>query len=345
VPNSFTVQSGKPQAASPAETISSDSLEFRHRVRYSKIVATVASNSDKRFGSDLSAASQLPRISLVTPVFNSAKYIEQTIQSVLSQNYPNLEYFIIDGGSTDGTIDIIRKYEAQLSGWLSEPDNGMYDALNKGFARTAGEIMGWISATDQYHVGGLAVVGSVFRDLPQVEWITGRATGFNEAGMTTVVLDIPHWSRFRFLAGANRYIQQESTFWRRSLWERAGSRVDDSQRYAADFELWVRFFRHAQLYPVDALIGGFRAHADSLGLQDMDRCHRIQQKMIEEELRSAPDRFWLRGFRGLSTTATRIPGIRGLWQRLVMNNLYRMPGPDWPPVIEHRDAVWLLRPR
>src|SRR5262245_34693324 len=89
-----------------------------------------------------------PRIALVTPVFNSGKYIEQTIRSVLAQGYPNLDYFIIDGGSTDGTLDIIRKYERQISGWISEPDNGMYDAINKGFARTSGEIMGWISATD-----------------------------------------------------------------------------------------------------------------------------------------------------------------------------------------------------
>ncbi len=294
-------------------------------------------------GSLARSANPLPRISLVTPVFNSAKYIEQTIQSVLSQNYPNLEYFIIDGASTDGTLDIIRKYESQISGWLSEPDHGMYDALNKGFSRTTGEVMGWISATDQYHVGGLAVVGSVFRDLPEVQWITGRATGFNEAGMTTVVLDIPHWSRYRFLAGANRYIQQESTFWRRQLWELAGSRVDSSRRYAADFELWLRFFRHARLYPVDALIGGFRSHTDSLGLQDMERCHRIQQEMIEEELRTLPGAVWLRSFRRLSAIASGIPGVRGLWQRLVLNGLYRLPASDLPPVIEHRAHGWALR--
>jgi hypothetical protein len=289
------------------------------------------------------AVSPWPRISLVTPVFNSAKYIEQTILSVLSQNYPNLEYFIIDGGSTDGTLDIIRKYESQISGWISEPDHGMYDALNKGFARTTGEVMGWISATDQYHVGGLTVVGSVFRDLPQVEWITGRATGFDESGMTVVIHDLPHWTRMRFLAGANRYIQQESTFWRRSLWERSGSRVDDSRRYASDFELWVRFFRHAQLYPVDALIGGFRAHGDSLGLQDMDLCHRIQEEIIEAELPRAPWRRSLRVFRRIARVAGRIPKIRGLWQRIVMRGLYRLPGPDWPPVIEHRANVWAFR--
>ena len=117
-----------------------------------------------------------PRIALVTPVFNSVRYIEQTIQSVLSQSYPNLEYIIIDGGSTDGTLDIIRKYERHLAWWVSEPDRGMYDALNKGFARSSGEVMGWISATYMLHQGSLKVAGSVFRDLPQVEWITGLST-------------------------------------------------------------------------------------------------------------------------------------------------------------------------
>src|SRR3984885_71286 len=86
-----------------------------------------------------------PRIALVTPVLNSVKYVEATIRSVLAQDYPTLDYYIVDGGSTDGTLEIIRKYENQISGWASEPDRGMYDALNKGFARTSGEVMGWIS--------------------------------------------------------------------------------------------------------------------------------------------------------------------------------------------------------
>ena len=153
-----------------------------------------------------------PRITVVTPVFNSARYLEQTILSVISQQYPNLEYFIVDGGSTDGTVDIIRKYEQHLSGWMSEPDNGMYDALNRGFARSSGEIMGWISATDMLHTRSLFVVGSVFKALPQVEWITGRPTGFSEEGMAVAVSrSLKRWSRIRFLAGSNRYIQQEST--------------------------------------------------------------------------------------------------------------------------------------
>src|SRR5882672_4996121 len=95
-----------------------------------------------------------PRISLVTSVYNGEKYLEATIRSILSQGYPNLEYFVIDGGSSDGTVEIIRKYESQLSGWSSESDRGVYDSLNKGFARSNGEIMGWLNASDMFHTHG-----------------------------------------------------------------------------------------------------------------------------------------------------------------------------------------------
>src|SRR5258706_8598329 len=162
--------------------------------------------------------SEWPRITLVTPVFNSARYIEQAIQSVISQHYPNLEYYITDGGSTDGSVDIIRKYERHLSGWTSEPENGMYDALNRGFARSTGEIMGWISATDMLHTRSLFVVGSVFKALPQVEWITARPTGFSEEGMAVAGNRImKSTARFFFLPRANSYIPHESTHHSRIL--------------------------------------------------------------------------------------------------------------------------------
>jgi glycosyltransferase involved in cell wall biosynthesis len=281
-----------------------------------------------------------PRIALVTPVFNSGKYIEQTIRSVLAQGYPNLDYFIVDGGSTDETLDVIRKYESQVSGWISEPDNGMYDALNKGFARTSGEIMTWISGTDQYHVGGFFTVASVFRDLPKVEWITGRPTWFSEEGMTIGILDLQRWARRRFLAGANRYIQQESTFWRRSLWDRAGGYVDASRRMSSDMELWVRFFRYAQLYSVDALIGGFRLHSDSLALSNLEMCYGIGDEIIDAELARSPGFGAVKLLRRMNRAIKRIPKMRVVWQRVVLNNLYRvlykLPGPDWPPVIEYQ---------
>jgi glycosyltransferase involved in cell wall biosynthesis len=286
-----------------------------------------------------------PKLSLVTPVFNSAHYLDATIRSVLSQNYPNLEYVIVDGGSTDGSIDIIRRYEADLHAWVSEPDRGMYDAINKGFAQSSGEVMGWISATDLLHAGSLFVVGSVFRTFPQVEWITGRPTGFNDDGMAVEFLNLRRWSRWPFLAGANRYIQQESTFWRRSLWDRAGGRVDDSRRSASDFELWVRFFRYAQLYSVDALIGGFRSHPDSLGLQNLEECHRIQDEIIEKELDSLNGVDAIRSLRAMGKRALRTPTLAKLWTKLVIGSLRRWPGAGAAPVIRYRQNRWRMEAR
>jgi len=305
-------------------------------------VTLPASISQAEFSPPLNAQGPWPKISLVTPVFNSARYLEATIRSVLAQQYPNLEYIIIDGGSTDGSLDIIRKYESQLTFWKSEPDRGMYDAINQGFAQSSGEVMGWISATDLLHAGSLFVVGSVFRTFPEVEWITGRPTGFSDDGMAVETLKLREWSRMPFLAGANRYIQQESTFWRRSLWERAGSRVDDSRRSASDFELWVRFFRHAKLYAVDALIGGFRSHPDSLGLQNLKECHRIQDDIIEKELASMKNVAFLKLFRAVSARALRTPGLAKPWSKAVIGVLRKWPGSGRAPVIRYRDQRWVM---
>ncbi|MBV9087045.1 MAG: glycosyltransferase [Acidobacteriaceae bacterium] len=290
----------------------------------------------------LAGTAPWPKISLVTPVFNSARYLDEAMSSVLDQGYPNLEYILVDGGSTDGSLDIIRKHASRLHWYTSEPDQGMYDALNKGFAHSSGEIMGWISATDKLHPGGLFVVGSVFRDLPDVDWITGIPTAFDEQGSVIRVAKLRRWTRGRFLAGANRYIQQESTFWRRGLWDRAGGHVDASRRMASDFELWVRFFRYARLYPVAARIGGFRVHSDSLGLQELDACHRIQNDIIERELASNSEMAGIRLFRRLSACILGVPALGALWRHTVMSALLRMPGPDQPPVIEYRSR-WIQR--
>jgi glycosyltransferase involved in cell wall biosynthesis len=284
-----------------------------------------------------------PKISLVTPVFNSARYLEATIRSVLSQDYPNLEYVIVDGGSTDGTVEIIRKYEPHLRSWSSEPDRGMYDAINKGFARTTGEVMGWINASDALHVGALRVVGSVFASFPEVEWITGRPTILNADGMTVGVLSLKRWARFRFLAGANRYIQQESTMWRRSLWERAGARIDDSWGIPSDFGLWVQFFRYARLYAVDALIGGYRLHVDAQGWRDLEASHRIHDQIVEKELESLSGHEWLRAFRSISSKLQETPALIKPWRKLVLGAVMKWPGSDLPPVISDRKGVWEIR--
>lgn len=204
-------------------------------------------------------SSGLPTISLVTPSFDQAEYLEATLASVLDQEYPRLEYVVIDGGSSDGSVSIVERCEDRLAFWVSEPDNGHTDGLNKGFAHTSGEIMGWINSSDLHLPWTLRTVAEVFRDVSQAEWIMGRQTVAAADGVPKAVF-ASAWNRYDFLGGRYRWLQQESVFWRRSLWERAGGRIDPSARYACDFALWLRFMDLAPLYHVPVPLGLYRQH-------------------------------------------------------------------------------------
>jgi hypothetical protein len=166
--------------------------------------------------------------------------------------------------------------------------------------------MGWLNARDLLHTNGLFVVGSDFASLRAVEWLTGRPTRFNPNGMTVDIRTLPSWSRYRFLAGANKYIQQESTFWRRGLWEKAGGELHAAYGDVGDFDLWVRFFRHARLYSVDALIGGYRFHPDAISSSNMQRYNERRDKIIESELKSIPRAAAVRVFRRVSSAVKNI---------------------------------------
>lgn len=204
-----------------------------------------------------------PKISVVTVSYNQGNYLEQTIRSVLDQDYPNLEYIIIDGGSTDQSVEIIRKYEKQLSYWISEKDAGMYDALNKGFAKAGGDILCWINSDDKFHPGSFKTVAGIFSDFPELEWLTGMATIYNDSGETVYVKPFRKWSLQEIHIGAGDHIQQESTFWKRSIWEKAGARLDTRYKLAGDFDLWMRFFDHAKLHSVRTILGGFRMRREN----------------------------------------------------------------------------------
>lgn len=211
---------------------------------------------------------ELPVISIVTPSFNQAEYLEECIESVLGQGYPRLEYVIMDGGSTDGSAEIIKKYEKYLTYWQSCPDGGQYCAINEGFRRTTGEIMAWLNSDDKYHPLAFAKVARTFAAYPEVSWLTGRKSFWDAAGNLSQIEErLAVFSRRKFLEGHfnKPYIQQESTFWRRSLWEQSGASLDTTQALAGDLELWCRFFRYAPLYTVDTLVGGYRFHPGQRG--------------------------------------------------------------------------------
>lgn len=202
-----------------------------------------------------------PRISLVTPSFNQADYLEECLDSLLSQGYPNLEYIVLDGGSTDGSVEIIKRHEKHLAHWRSAPDAGQYWAVREGLSLCTGEIMGWLNSDDKHHPASLFLLAALFTHFPEARWLMGCPGVWTEAGALELILEpLPVWARADYLDGriGPPHIQQESTFWRRELWLAAGGGPDASLGYAGDMELWSRFFRHAQLYTVDVLLGGFR---------------------------------------------------------------------------------------
>jgi glycosyltransferase involved in cell wall biosynthesis len=229
-----------------------------------------------------------PKISIVTPSYNQGQFLEECIESILGQNYPNLEYIIMDGGSTDNSAEIIKKYEKYLTYWQSKPDNGQYQAINDGFKRTSGEIMAWLNSDDKYQPNAFFKVAATFKDFSYVEWMVGRPSYWNRNGnIFNVEPYHPTYSIKNYLKKnyTSPLIQQESTFWRRSLWEKAGGTLKTDLVFAGDFELWIRFFRYAPLCSVDTLIGGYRHHGeDQKGKKFFDKYCLEAEKIRDKEI-------------------------------------------------------------
>lgn len=204
------------------------------------------------------------RISLVTASYNMERYIEETLASVTGQHNANLEYILIDGASTDGTMSIVSRYRDSIDIVQSEPDEGQYHAINKGFSLSTGDIMAWINADDVLMPWTLSVVHEIFESYPEIDWITGLPSFLNEKGqLVQTQSSLPVYPR-KFIANGwyqeklGAYLQQESMFWRRSLWNQAGGGLDLKYGLAADFELWTRFAKFADLVPVGVPLAAFR---------------------------------------------------------------------------------------
>ncbi|MEM9413673.1 MAG: glycosyltransferase family 2 protein, partial [Planctomycetota bacterium] len=214
---------------------------------------------------------QPPKVSIVIPNYNLDGYLERTICSVVEQEYQAKEVIVVDGNSTDNSHSIIDSYRDRLDKVVIEPDDGHADAINKGFENSTGEIMGWINSDDVLLPGCLENVVEIFQKFPEVDWIVGNSSHISDHDHLLSSYPSRPFSRVRFLMGDIRWVQQESTFWRRSLWEKAGSNLDVNLRLAVDFELWLRFSRHAKLYSVHVGLGAFRmrsAQRSKLFLQE-----------------------------------------------------------------------------
>lgn len=201
--------------------------------------------------------SQLPSIALVTPNYNCGQFIERTLQSVLEQNYPRLSYHIQDGGSTDDSLPIVQLYADRLSSWESVRDRGQSDAINRGFARVEGAVMGWLNSDDMLLPGALQRVGEFFARHPEVDVVYGHRLLIDAEDQVINRWILPRHDN-ELIRWAD-YIPQETMFWRRELWDRCGSRVDDEFQFAMDWELILRFRRAgARFHRLPHFLGAFR---------------------------------------------------------------------------------------
>jgi glycosyltransferase involved in cell wall biosynthesis len=230
-----------------------------------------------------------PLVSIVTPSFNQAEFLEETICSVLDQAYEHLEYLIVDGGSTDGSLDILEKYSHRLAWWVSEPDKGQTDAINKGFAKANGDILAWLNSDDTYLQGSISEAVGYLEAYPDVGAVYGDCNLINKEG--EILGKFPaRQTDYRRLMRGYVHIPQQATFFRGDLWRIVGP-LDPSFYFAMDFDLWVRLSKQAPLKYYPRLWANFRLHGDAKTVESDDRCW---PEMVEVHRREGGRRFsWL----------------------------------------------------
>lgn len=187
---------------------------------------------------DPSAAADIPKISIVTPSFNQGEYLESTIRSVLEQGYPAVEYIVADGGSTDGSCEVLRRYESRIADWFSERDDGQADAIDKGFSRATGEVLAWLNSDDTYLPGALSTVMKEFMDDPSLDVVYGDLIVVNSDGAFVDDWKVTDFD-MRACIYLDRGILQPAAFWRRSAFEAVGG-LNTQLQFAMDLDLFLR---------------------------------------------------------------------------------------------------------
>lgn len=239
-----------------------------------------------------------PRISVVVPSFRQARFIRETLVSLLEENYPNLELIIVDGGSDDGTIEILREFNSQIAWWVSEPDRGQAHAINKGFARSTGDIMAWLNSDDRIVPGSLHLIARFFEAHPQVDIVYGNRILINEESREIGRWILPSHSD-RVLKWVD-FVPQETLYWRRQAWQEVGGSLDESFQFAMDWDLLLRFSKaKLRFQHLPEFLGLFRIHETQKTSKQMASTGVKEiEKLRKRELGFYPSRaqvFWNRG--------------------------------------------------
>jgi hypothetical protein len=212
-----------------------------------------------------------PTISIVTPSFGQGHFLARTLYSVVNQHYPALEYVVQDGGSTDETVDVLRRFDGSLTRWVSEPDDGQGDAINRGFAHTSGEIMAYLNSDDLLLPGSLAYVARYFMAHPDVDLVYGHRViiDANDGDIGWQVMPRHDQEELALLD----FVPQETMFWRRRAWEAAGGQIDPSLRFAVDWDLLLRMRENgAKMVRLPRFLGAFRVHEEQKTSAWFDQC-------------------------------------------------------------------------
>ncbi len=211
-----------------------------------------------------------PLVSIITPSFNQARYPGSDHPLRVGAGLPNLEYIIVDGGSTDGSVEIIKKYADRLAWWVSEKDKGQTDAINKGFARARGEVLAWINSDDTYEPGAVSAAVKYFQDHPDAGLVYGDTHFIDEDGRVIGKFAARQTDYLRLRQGYV-HIPQQAAFFRADLWREVGP-LDPSFYFAMDYDLWVRLAARAPIHYTPQLWANFRLHASGKTITADDRC-------------------------------------------------------------------------
>ena len=223
---------------------------------------------------------KFPKISIVTPSYNQVEFLEKTILSVLNQNYPNLEYIIIDGGSTDGSLEIIKKYEKYLTYWVSEKDNGQADAINKGFQKSSGEILAWLNSDDLYLPNTLLKIKNVFTKYKEITFLYGHSLLINSKdNITRSLYTVPQTYNSYIYNEGN--IFQGTVFWRRNIFYKYRM-LDKKLEFAMEYKLFDKFFKNEKGYFVNDILAAYRLHKKAKSYQISNEIKSVELNNIRK---------------------------------------------------------------